>query len=79
MPTINIIFNSSTETVLSVEIYHILKEKKNEFLSYLYTTKCIDLKKACHFLPLQISMSQHPCLGEKREDPEDIGQNIHSK
>lgn len=77
MPTINIIFNSSTVTVLSVEIYHILKEKKMNF--FLYTTKCIDLKKACHFLPLQISMSQHPCLGEKREDPEDIGQNIHSK
>lgn len=46
MPTINIIFNSSTVTVLSVEIYHdISKENKNEFLSYLYTTKCIDLKK----------------------------------
>lgn len=53
MPTINIIFNSSTVTVLSVEIYHILKEKKkNFFLILIYTTKCIDLEKSMPFLTI---------------------------
>lgn len=35
-------------------------------------------KLTCHFLPLQLSTSQRPCLGEKREDPDDTDQNIHS-
>lgn len=39
---------------------------------------CRSKKLTCHFLPLQISTSQHPCLGEKREDPEDTDQISHS-
>lgn len=44
----------------------------------LYNKMYRSKKLTCHFLPLQISTSQRPCLGEKREDPEDTDQNIHS-
>lgn len=51
MPTINIIFNSSTVTVLSVEIYHILKEKKwISFLSLQY--KMYRSEKSMPFLTI---------------------------